>query len=139
MISLDDNRKLALQCLAAMDSPRYLEFLGDDATWEVVGPPEFPLAGIKTKPELEAVVRKFFAEITTPAAPRPVGITAEGERVAVEARTDLKLKDGRSYANRYHFLFIVRDGKVRRITEYVDTLLAQLVLFGAPVDKGSKP
>ena len=49
------------------------------------------------------------------------GVTAEGERVAVEAVSSARLADGRPYANRYHFLVQVRDGKVRQMREYLDT------------------
>ena len=34
------------------------------------------------------------------------GITAEGDRVAIEAQGYAKLKNGKTYENLYHFLFI---------------------------------
>jgi uncharacterized protein len=54
----------------------------------------------------------------------PIGTTAEGERVAVEAQSSALLKAGGRYTNRYHFLFIVRDGKIRALNIYATNGLA---------------
>ena len=48
-------------------------------------------------------------------------ITAEENRVAVEAATTGALPDGRVYTNTYHYLFTFRDGLVWRVKEYIDT------------------
>jgi ketosteroid isomerase-like protein len=56
------------------------------------------------------------------------GITAEGERVAVEAESYGELNSGAIYNNKYHFLFIVRDGKITTVKEYNDTKHAGDVL-----------
>lgn len=50
------------------------------------------------------------------------GITAEGDRVAVEAESHFELVNGQLYNNLYHFLFILRDGKICQVKEYADTL-----------------
>lgn len=49
------------------------------------------------------------------------GWTAERERVAVEAESLGTLEDGRTYNNRYHFLFVVRDGAIVELRIYLDT------------------
>lgn len=54
---------------------------------------------------------------------RPFGTTAEGDRVAVEAESSAQLKVGGGYENRYHFLFIFRDGKIRVMNVYTDSNL----------------
>jgi hypothetical protein len=48
-------------------------------------------------------------------------VTAEGDRVAIEAETRGTLPDGRVYTNMYHYLFTFRDGLVWRVKEYLDT------------------
>jgi uncharacterized protein len=55
---------------------------------------------------------------------KPIGTTAEGERVAVEAESSVMLKAGGQYRNRYHFLFIVRDAKIRALNVYAGSGLA---------------
>ncbi len=48
-------------------------------------------------------------------------ITAEEDRVAVEAESDAHLVNGKHYHNVYHFLIVVRGGKVHEVRESVDT------------------
>lgn len=64
---------------------------------------------------------KRTAEIT--------GLTAEGDRVAVEARGEMVFED-RVYRNLYHNLLIIRDGMIVSGKEYMDTRAAAEA-FGA--------
>lgn len=57
-------------------------------------------------------------------------MTAEGDRVAVEAETDSKMLSGKRYNNAYHFVFKLRDGKFYEVREYSCSFLAQ-TCFGA--------
>ena len=41
-----------------------------------------------------------------------------------------ELNNGRIYNNLYHFLFVVRDGKVLQVKEYLDTMHTNDVFFG---------
>ena len=59
-----------------------------------------------------------------------VGMIAEGDEVAVEAETDSEMLNGRRYNNAYHFVFKLRDGKLREVLEYSCSHLAQ-TCFGA--------
>jgi hypothetical protein len=58
------------------------------------------------------------------------GMTAEGDRVAIEAESQGRHKSGRTYANVYHFLMRVRGGKIAEWREYMDTMHANDVLCG---------
>jgi ketosteroid isomerase-like protein len=49
------------------------------------------------------------------------GITAEGDKVAVEYESDTPLTSGKRYQNTYHNLFVFRDGKLASGREYYDT------------------
>src|SRR3546814_1814187 len=60
----------------------------------------------------------------------PTSMTAENDRVAVEATSFATMEDGRIYANSYHFLVTVRDGKVATVREYMDTIHARETFFG---------
>jgi len=52
------------------------------------------------------------------------GITAEGDRVAVEAESTAKLINGDTYNNTYHFLFQFKNGKIQLAKEYNDSKYA---------------
>jgi uncharacterized protein len=57
-------------------------------------------------------------------------MTAEGERVAVEAESRGRHVSGRIYNNLYHFLIEFRDGKIIALKEYMDTELVTDILCG---------
>lgn len=57
-------------------------------------------------------------------------MTAEGDRVAVEATSLGEHVSGKTYANEYHFLARFRDGKLVAFKEYMDTELATEILCG---------
>ena len=58
------------------------------------------------------------------------GITAEGDRVAVEIDGEAVHASGETYNNQYHFLLIIKDGKILELKEYMDTQLAAKILLG---------
>jgi len=55
-------------------------------------------------------------------------MTAEDDRVAVESEGFSELSNGVLYNNQYHFLFFLRDGKIHKLKEYMDTKLADEVM-----------
>ena len=57
-----------------------------------------------------------------------VSTTAEEDRVSMEAEGHSELVNGKAYNNYYHFLFYIREGKVCKIKEYLDTKLADEVM-----------
>ncbi len=57
-------------------------------------------------------------------------MTAEGERVAVEASSSGVHASGQRYKNQYHFLFEFRNGRVLHLKEYMDTEQVTDILCG---------
>ena len=58
------------------------------------------------------------------------GVTADGDRVAIEAESDGEHASGKHYHNYYHFLCEFKDGKLYRFKEYMDTEMVTDVLCG---------
>jgi len=58
-----------------------------------------------------------------------LNFTAEDDRVACEARGYARVVSGEDYNNEYHFLITLRDGKISRLVEYLDTKLVETVLL----------
>ena len=61
-----------------------------------------------------------------------IGLTAEGNRVAVEARAEMTFPNS-VYRNEYHNLLIIRDGLIVSGKEYMDTRAA-FAAFAAASD-----
>lgn len=124
-MSVEENRKVVEKMLAAFTAGRMDEVLGslsDSATWWIAG--TFPLSGTKTKKEFAELVGGIGDTVEGTLRLSPKAWTAEGDRVAVEVESYAKLKNGRVYNNFYHFLFEVKNGKIQKVKEYLDTMHA---------------
>lgn len=74
-----------------------------------------------TKSQLRDWYVEEFPKLTKQRTTRTVGVTCEGERVAIEKVSERKLTDGGTYKNYYHFLFVVHNGKITIYHQYLDT------------------
>lgn len=121
---LEANKAVVKKFLAVFSTGNVaaiLDGLEDDATWWVSG--KLPgLSGTYTKADLGPLLKGATALYTTGALRiTPLEMIAEGDRVAVEAESYAALVDGRVYNNLYHFVFTIRNGKIARVKEYMDT------------------
>ena len=93
----------------------------DDATWWVAGRID-GMSGTNSKSQLGALLRAVKPLYTQGALQiTPTSMIAEGDKVAVEAKSYAELANGGVYANEYHFLICLRDGLVQSVREYSDT------------------
>lgn len=133
-MSAEDNKKLVLSFFENMSAGKAdaaLALMAGNATWWVAGKPDkFPLAGTKTKAQFTELFKGIGAVMPKGLRITPKGVTAEGDRVAVEAESYGELANGKVYNNLYHFLIEVRDGKIQAVREYLDTMHANEVLVG---------
>ena len=122
-MSTEENRKTALAFMEGMSTGSIDEsLLTEDAAWWVPG------RGTMSKAEFFALAAGFGAIVDGPVKMTVKGVTADGDRVAVEAESYAKLKNGKIYNNTYHFLLQFRDGKICLSKEYNDSKHAADVL-----------
>lgn len=121
---MSDPKAIVVDFFAAFsrgDIDGTLERMTADATWWVSGRIE-GMSGTNSREELGALLRQVKPLYVKGALEISIdAMIAEGERVAVEARSHAELIDGRVYANQYHFLIELADDRVRRVREYSDT------------------
>jgi uncharacterized protein len=119
-MGIEENKQIALAYFAERSAgdPEALSRMADSAVWMIMAKP--PMGGTKTKAELMQIIRENSARYEVPIKLTVTGITAEGDRVAIEAEGYAKLKNGKVYQNLYHFLFIIKDGKIQMGKEYCD-------------------
>jgi len=133
-MSAEENKKIVLSFFENFSSGRMeqaLAMMADNATWSVMGKPDkFALAGTKTKAQFTELVKGIGAAMPKGLRVTPKGVTAEGDRVALEAESYGETASGKVYNNMYHFLIEVRGGKIQAVREYLDTIHAQDVLVG---------
>jgi len=133
-MSIDANKEVVNRFFAritAQDIDGTLVLLADSFEFWVAGDPQrFALGGSKNRTQYAELLRAFFPTFPNGFTFARKGMTAEGDRVAVEAEWIGETNRGKRYHNRYHILFDVRDNKIQSMREYHDTLHAQEVLLG---------
>ena len=124
MTDTEANKRKVFALLEASgrhDGPAFAALMHAEATWWTLGKPHLlAVAGEKDRAAICAYMASpsiFVGGVETTFG----AVTAEDDRVAVEAQTRGTLPDGRVYTNMYHYLFTFREGQVWRVKEYLDT------------------
>ena len=114
--------------LAQGNARPFVASMDDDFSWTVTGATKWS----KTYKGKRAVIGELFGTLSEKMA-GPIRTTAErfiadGDFVAVEARGSNTTTAGKPYNNRYCFVFRVAGGKLKEVTEYLDTELVTSTL-----------
>jgi len=121
----DINKQLACSFFTRFDANDIdgaLATMSDDATWWLAGKPEqIPGVGRLTKEQIARVFRRMASQLEDGLRMRVKSLIAEGDSVALEVESHGRLKNGRVYANEYHTLMRIRDGKIHEVREYYDS------------------
>jgi uncharacterized protein len=123
--------KATWDAVTAGDITTFLENLADDVTWTFFGSHRF--AGTyRGKEELGAKLFAPLGEVLEDGIKVRIStLTAEGDRVVLEAKGEARSKAGLPYNNDYCIVVTVRDGKIAHVREYLDSELVSAV-FGRP-------
>ncbi|HJP36747.1 MAG: nuclear transport factor 2 family protein [Gammaproteobacteria bacterium] len=121
-MGIEENKAIVQKFWEAFSASRYdevIDMLADDATWLVQG--KTLLSGTYTKPQFAELLKQVTPQAPDGIRVTPTLMTAEDDRVSVEAESYGEITNGKTYENIYHFMFVIRDGKVAAIREYMDT------------------
>jgi uncharacterized protein len=116
-----DNARAFFDCFIAQDFDTVSHLLAEDIIYTMPG--KFPFAGtLKGRMAyLDQVIKRFQGHVSD-AKMDILQMTAEDNRVAIEAVGHFQFKDGILYENNYHFLFhFDEDSKIKKMVEYMDT------------------
>lgn len=124
------NKEVALKFLTSL-STGDVETLKSVVSEDVVVtlPGTAKIAATRYYPEVIAACAMFPQIAKGGIIPTVLNVTAEDDRVAVEWQGSCELNNGQRYDNVYHFLLFIRDGKVYKMKEYLDTKLADEVIM----------
>lgn len=128
---VQDNKQRVEAFFDAMnrgDSAAIVAAYADDGYVQTMG--QTLISGKFTKAQISAAAGAIFETFPQGILFRISAMTAEGERVAVEAESDGMHVSGKRYQNLYHFLFQFRDGKLVTLKEYMDTERVTDILCG---------
>lgn len=119
-----------LEALVAGDLEKIADSFADDATWTLSG--TLPLSGVRRGRQaivdfLTSAVALFVPGTQTFAFGE---ITAEGDRAVLEWRVHgTASATGKIYDNQYCGVFVIRDGRICEVREYLDSQHAAETLF----------
>ena len=132
-MSATENKNVVLRFFESLSAGRLdaaLDLMDENAMWWVSGNPEYiPLAGRYGKNEIVGMVAMVGAAMPNGIELTVTSSTAEDDRVAVEAEVRGVSPKGKVYDNRNFFAVEVRDGRIRSVREYFDTIHTNEVLF----------
>lgn len=74
------------------------------------------------------LIKPLYAQFTDEYANTASRIFADGDYVIVECEGRVTTKSGRPYHNQYCLIFRLEHGKIKELTEYLDTALVNEVL-----------
>jgi ketosteroid isomerase-like protein len=135
-----DNRAVALKFMQAMgtNNPGLAdECVAEDGVAIAKGTTKF--AGLRNREQMIGGIELFKRMIPTGLRFNIGDVTAEGDRVVVEAEGDAVTADGTPYRNQYCFVFTFQDGKIKRVHEYFCTKLADEVMWPMAERAGGMP
>jgi hypothetical protein len=123
-MSIEKNVQVVKDFFAAIgsgDKQRVLALVAEDIEWIVPGE-DWPLAGThRGHVGIADVLKKASEEIET-TYPKPPEFVAQGDRVLVVGVATGKIKaTNKSFKDDWVFDITVRDRKVTKIREYIDT------------------
>ena len=116
------------QALNAGDVEAIVNTYADDGCVQTMG--NTLISGISNKEQIAAAAGGIVDVFPNGLTFEVQDMVAEGEKVAVEARSEGEHISGQIYSNEYHFLFQFRDGKLLQLKEYMDTEQVTDILGG---------
>jgi hypothetical protein len=137
-MSTQENVQVVTDFFAAMgrgDKQGLLALVAENIEWIIPGE-DWPLAGThRGHKELENVLQKASAEIEM-TYPKPPEFVAQGDRVMVVGVATGKIKaTKKTFEDHWVFDITLRDGKVTKIREYIDT---QALARASEMDAGPR-
>lgn len=133
-MSAADNKQLMQGIFAEMakgNSRPLVEAMADDFRWTVTGATKWS----KTYEGKQTVLTELFgllrSRIEGNLRTTAQRFIAEGDYVVVEARGNNTTKAGQAYNNSYCFVFRLEAGRLKEVTEYMDTELVTATLGNA--------
>lgn len=127
----EDNKKLAKEFLAALsraDTEWVKEHYAEELQFWTAG--SLPFSGPSNKAQSLEGMPQVLGLFPDGIEFEIKAMTAEGDRVAIEATSRGMTFRGDLYEQQYHFLMRARDGQILAFREYMDTELARKILVG---------
>ena len=125
-MTTQENKRLMQKVFDELDrgnSAALIDVLADDVAWHVTGTTKFSGTYRGKATLMNELVVPLFSQLADQFVMTADRFIADDNYVVVEARGKATTKAGRSYNNKYCLVFRMEDGKIKEVTEYMDTQL----------------
>jgi uncharacterized protein len=123
-MGLPENKAVVRSMGEAKNLDAMLATMADDVRWTIIGSTKWSRTMNGKKEIIDKLLQPIFAELASMGSSTTDNVIAEGDYVVVQSHASgRETKTGRPYDNTYCNVFKVVDGKIKEITEYLDTEL----------------
>jgi ketosteroid isomerase-like protein len=105
-----------------------MDLLAEDVRWTIIGTTAWSRTYEGLHAVREELMRPLFAQFADRYTNKATRIVAEGDVAVIECQGRAKAKTGKAYDQSYCYVCRVAEGKVRELTEYLDTELLSTAL-----------
>jgi ketosteroid isomerase-like protein len=130
-MNASENKRIlqeAFGALAEGNGRPFGELMADDFCWTVTGTTKWSRT-YRGKLEVQSeLIRPLFARFASRYTNTATRFIAEGDHVVVECRGHVTTNAGARYDNQYCYVIRMAEGRMKELTEYMDTALAVRVL-----------
>jgi ketosteroid isomerase-like protein len=114
--------------LAKGNGKPFVESMADDFCWTVTGSTKWSGTYRGKQAVLDGLMKPLFSQFADQYTSTAHRFIAEDDYVVVECRGHVTTRAGTPYNNTYCFVCRISDGKLRELTEYLDTELVTSAL-----------
>jgi ketosteroid isomerase-like protein len=117
-----------LEARSRRDPAPFIAAMADDFVWRITGSTAWSGEYVGKAQVRERLLKPLHAQFISPTSLTASRILADGDYVVAECKGDATTTSGERYANTYCFVMRLADGKLKELTEYMDTALVERVL-----------
>lgn len=130
-MSESTNRAIVQSIFAALaegERQPFADAMAEDFSWTIAGRGPWARTWHGRRAVRAGLMAPLFAQFADTYRNHATRILCEGDTVVVECRGSVTTRSGARYDNQYCYVIDLADGKMRALTEYMDTALAETVL-----------
>ena len=130
-MSAIENKQLMQQVFAELakgNGKPFVDAMADDFCWTITGSTPWSKTYVGRQAVLKDLMQPLFAQFAGRYINTAERIIAEDDHVVIECRGRVTTKTGKPYNNTYCYVCRMAGGKMRELTEYLDTQLVTTAL-----------
>jgi ketosteroid isomerase-like protein len=121
-----------MEARSRRDHAPFIAAMADDFVWRITGSTAWSGEYVGKADVRARLLEPLYAQLTAPSRVTPTRILTDGDYAVVECHGEATTVAGERYANTYCLVIRIEDGKMREMTEYMDTALVERVLRPPP-------